>query len=352
MLLSSGDNCEDTSTMARFIFSFTMILELHILYVIFKLLLASLKHYRVSTSDQLDGLSSVQRHLRRRAQACRLFSCMAGAVANLLWALLNFLFFLKMVTPGVKGFPMVGWLNTTKAWTFLVLTFLVLSLLTLCAVYGYILQVAESNGFISKKLARGLSAGVLLLSFISTLVAILTSWATHLMLGLGAVVKLGRMVGDKVHTHSFFTDMIPNTMPEDDRGMRMAALKYNLTAFTREMERLVFIGILFLITTIVLDSINDLVPAQFVALVYGAALFSTYAVQRKVVGFLRPRASENIVQWLAALNAEEAHQGFSARNVDPSGSVVLAVNSRACSQPKSGKGPASRVVHPTDAFIH
>uniref|UniRef100_A0A6V1XSN2 Uncharacterized protein n=1 Tax=Heterosigma akashiwo TaxID=2829 RepID=A0A6V1XSN2_HETAK len=308
MLLASGDHCKNFGGLAYFAFMLGLMLQLHVSLVFFRLLLSSFQQHRIAANDTLHGF--IRRKLQRRAQLYRLVSCAAGGLASSSSALLNFMF-LNFMFGGSWH-----WVSS-KSFSFLLFWFLAMGAVSMCTVYGYVLQLAESIGVFSRKTSKIVCFVTITGCFLTICFCLATSWSSPLILTLGCLVKTGRVIARKMPLEerngigstprSSRDGPRPARVGCEGRQLRSTALKRRLKIFTRDMDRFTSGGIILIMVTLMLDFVES---TPWTTLTYIGVLVASYCSQWKVVEFLRPssRVSEHlfyspIVQWLSVPSA-------------------------------------------------
>jgi len=211
-----------------------------------------------------------------------------------------FVWLVGLTPPGLlklsRKIPLTLYLN---------LSHITLSSVCLSIVYGYVMNLAEALGALSKRFARSLFLLLFVVSSTLTCFGMIVKDHIPSMVAITLVVALGEVGARKVDRHaapqSMMSEGAGSFQNVSDRAMRVAVLTTSLKSYTEFMKIRVFLNNMLGFLMAATDFLDYMFPAILVLLLHFALIINTFMIQRKMVDFLRPHSSRYLHQQASAV---------------------------------------------------
>eukprot|EP00639_Heterosigma_akashiwo_P035112 CAMPEP_0194738406 /NCGR_PEP_ID=MMETSP0296-20130528/84796_1 /TAXON_ID=39354 /ORGANISM="Heterosigma akashiwo, Strain CCMP2393" /LENGTH=276 /DNA_ID=CAMNT_0039648735 /DNA_START=39 /DNA_END=869 /DNA_ORIENTATION=- len=205
-----------------------------------------------------------------------------------------------------------------------------LSTVSLSVVYGYLTQLAEVLGAVSKRFARRLSWVLFVVSFVLVCYGVLMRRLFPFLFAISFAVVLGEAAARNVDRHvALQTVLIEGNggfLHVSGRGRRIALLTSSLKTFAVEMRKRVFLNLIFAYTIFAMDFLVFVFPAIWVVLMYLPLFVTTNMIQRSAIKFLLPRSSGYVNQQAATLHQQHQQQPSAQHlTLQPAAARILAI---------------------------
>eukprot|EP00639_Heterosigma_akashiwo_P036742 CAMPEP_0194744806 /NCGR_PEP_ID=MMETSP0296-20130528/101070_1 /TAXON_ID=39354 /ORGANISM="Heterosigma akashiwo, Strain CCMP2393" /LENGTH=309 /DNA_ID=CAMNT_0039656989 /DNA_START=165 /DNA_END=1094 /DNA_ORIENTATION=- len=243
----------------------------------------------------------------------------AGCFFYSMFHLLIFVWLVGLMPPDLEKFSV-----NVRLVLYLNLAHITLSSVCLSIVYGYVMNLAEALGAVSRSFSRNLTFLLFMVSSSLTCIGMRFKRYTPSMVAIVLVVALGEIGAHKVDRHAALQNMMSEGdgtfQNVSDRAMRAAVLTNSLKTYTEFMKKGVLLNVFLGFALAAVDFLDLLFPAASVAFMNCAVFTTTFIIQKKMVNFLHPRSPSYLHQQASTL-----YQRASVREPAILGSSTLAI---------------------------